>query len=348
MRVRKKILQIVSIGISMFFKTHGKTICPFVWDTVFIDETGDVFVCCHRPLWRVGNVYKKDLQDIWTRSFRLKLLRFVSRFGGLRCMSKCTLLTRKEKTRYRAYNKIAYPKRIHVQYSTACNMHCIMCRQDSDSRVMLADAVLKKRVQWELAEELILQGGEIFALESAKQLYAWLVTEKKVKVNIITNGTMIDESWHDILVIGSRWIEISVNAATSETYAKVACQPSFDHVIQTIRGLVKRRQEIHADAAIFFHFTIVPENVHETAQAIYFAQELGCDRIVYSFDKSMYAYLRAHPEAKSAIRAELQHMSEDMSVTIAVRALHLDYLGVMPTGCAGFDVDTMLDHAWIQ
>ncbi len=332
--IKNFIRQILSIFMYFINKLSGKqnrTHCHWLWDEVFINEHGDVYSCCHTGIGIIGNIYAHDLRYIWSKSVKLKLYRWLSLRGLLSCFWECSLLSHKEKSNIITIKKAAdYPKRVHIEYGTFCNFRCRMCQQDHKSKIALDNEALRKNIDWTLVEEVVLQGGEILAMESGKELYRFLTEQLKVKVNLITNGVLIDDEWADRLMRGSNWVEISVNAFTEKTYKIVNSASTFDRVIGVIKLLVALKQKYKSGTLIRFHFTIIPANIHEIASAIQLADDLGCDIITYSYDiLSVPSFLKKNERMKEDLKKEIYNMINKEKLKIKIRGNHLEQLGLI-------------------
>lgn len=160
-----------------------------------------------------------------------------------------------------------------------------MCWQNHLSKATLDNRTLKKNIRWQNIENITFTGGEILAMSNAKELYLWITKQMNKKVNLITNGVLIDDQWREHLLRGARWIQISVNATTKKTYEFVSNSANYEKVIDNIKKLVLLKRQYKSAIKVIYKFTIVPENMHEAADAVLFADELGCDKISYGYDE---------------------------------------------------------------
>jgi len=126
-----------------------------LWDSVFIENNGFVFICCGYGPGVVGNIYENDLKTIWKQSRRLERFRLDSVRGSLKCFKDCTHLTVEEKSSGIAPPRCKdHPRRVWLLYGTLCNQECIMCGQDGKSKKVLDNEILKKRIDWAKVEEI--------------------------------------------------------------------------------------------------------------------------------------------------------------------------------------------------
>lgn len=303
--------------------------CPWLWTHAFIDSAGRVFTCCHAKPGELGNIRTQHLAAIWSESLALRSFKRMSSRGTLPCLPPCTLLSPEDKSRPAPPECPLHPLNLWILYGEACNLRCTMCRQDHRSRVMLDNETLKRHVDWEKLGTIELQGGEVLAMPKAKELYLWLTQTMRKKVEIITNGMLIDARWAEHIVWGSNWVQISVNAATKQTHERVNTGSNFEKVIEAVRTLVRLSRAEGGRCAIWYKYTVVPENAHEIADAIALADSLGCTQIEYGYDASVPAFLRAHPELVSSLRAALAAAVEAHGRTLRISVNRLRHLGLL-------------------
>lgn len=165
--------------------------------------------------------------------------------------------------------------------------------------------VLQSRIAWRLVEEVDLQGGEVLALPQARDFYRWACASTQASINLITNGTLLDADWAGLLVRGSDWVEISVNAATRETHELVNRGSRFDRVVANVKMLVEAKRRARSATRVIYKFTIIPENLREIPDAIALADTLGCDEIAFGYSGAVPEWLRREKETKEAVRERI-------------------------------------------
>lgn len=134
---------------------RSNTYCHLLWDSVFIDPKGDVYICCRVKPGEIGNIYRHDLFNIWTKIIRLKIFRQMSLNKCLYCYHGCNLSSSAEKEGINRYPRfMKYPNRISILYGETCTLRCIMCRQDHRSKITIDNNILKKNIDWRQIEKL--------------------------------------------------------------------------------------------------------------------------------------------------------------------------------------------------
>ena len=306
-----------------------QTVCPFLWDSVYVDLSGKVYTCCHVKPAVLGDIYDSTLEDIWKHSLVLRSNRWASRHRCLHCFFDCTILPMTLKASPpSALPNLQYPRRLWILFTEFCNISCIMCWQNHRNQHCLDIEVLKKQIDWAKIDDVVLQGGEFLAIKKGKEFYRWLTQEEGKKIRILTNGTLINDEWADLLAHGSSRIEISVNAATKETHEKINCGSNFDRVINGIRKLIAVKRTGNLDVPIIYSFTIVPENITEIVDAIVLANTLGCDEFGVGYDTSVPDLLQGRPDLFNRLKDDLSKILAE-NLDIQIDRKRLEFLGLL-------------------
>ena len=236
--------------------------------------------------------------------------------------------------------RIDYPRTLHILMGTFCPISCVMCPQDHSLKKVLNNNMLKKNIDWPRIDDIVMQGGEVLAISSAKEFYIWLTEKMQKKIKLVTNGLLINGEWGMRLVRGSEWIEVSVNAATRKTHESINRGSSFERVISNLKMLIDFKHSYNMKTDIRFHFTIVPEKTHEIAQAIKVAERLGCDLIAYSFDSPrVEIFLSQHKKIKKRITDEISKLTKG-ALNIKIQRNQLKQLGLVE----GFDPNLVIEE----
>jgi len=330
LRKGRKFLKICLDVLLSYCGRRKSTYCPFLWEYATIDRYGTVYSCCCFAPWPVGSIYKNSLSEIWTKSLRLKIARWLSCRGALHCFASCFIrfVCDQKDLIQRCKGNPDHPKSIMVVYGEFCNYRCIMCNIDRDSKVCLDSEYAKKNIDWSRAEEIVLTGGEILAIDPAKDLFLWLTREKNKKVSLLSNGSLITPEWAEYLVKGGGSLRIAVNAASAETYKRV-CQGDFSRIIENLRKLVELKHKFNASSTVEFRFTIIPENAHEIAEAILLANELGCDVVAFGIATSGGDFLIRQEELRRQLKDKIRQLINDPKIAITIEKDYLAQLDLL-------------------
>ena len=297
------------------------TFCPMLWKAVFIDQMGRVFACCHSRPTVIGNIHEQNLQDIYNsetmRNFRQKSLN-----NELQCFAWCSLLKqecfnvctrlqkhdllRLENPLIADFNELVF---LMLNYGNACNVRCIMCRQNHENEKSIDYERLIKNVDKIPFKIIYIQGGEPLFLEGAKKFFNYAVS-KNMKPCFLTNGMLIDEEWAKKIVLYSPAVFISINAATKKMHELVNRGSEWETVISNIQKIRNVREKYQTDIKIVGHMTIIIENLDEISLFISKFNQLGFDSINFGYDKRVPLYLKTHFLKKMGLRRRVKKAIE--------------------------------------
>lgn len=264
---------------------------------------GSIFPCCPALInnYAFGDILRSNsVDEIWNgekaQKFRESVLDGSFRFCNLD--SCINLNSIKNDLRFQSDLKdksiIAdLPKEVFFHIDMACNVRCITCRDEK----MFMENEVKKYTEitdsilipiLKNAEKVYLNGaGELFASSLCKNLIQKITKiYPKIEFNIITNGILATEK--NINEFGLRKkicsVEVSLHAATKETYDKIVRGGDFDKVIDNLKVLaeMKKNEEIYN---IWLNFVVSSYNYKEMIDFQKLADNLGVNTRFWEYRK---------------------------------------------------------------
>ena len=157
-----------------------------------------------------------------------------------------------------------------------CNLSCYFCitqgyMKDVEHKQLPLDYMMRLvdfLSDWGVRGLCLSGGGEPTLHKRLPDLISH--AKDKMDVAVVTNGTnLIPE------LLECRWVAISVDAATEDTYHKIKGRDMFNQVCDGIRGLASARKQVGSKTDLCFKFLLLPENQHEIFAACKLAKELG-------------------------------------------------------------------------
>ncbi|OGR45263.1 MAG: hypothetical protein A2X35_03190 [Elusimicrobia bacterium GWA2_61_42] len=276
--------------------THGRrpesTYCPKLWDEIGIDQNGKVYACCCACALSFGDIHKAPLRRIWNSAAARKL-RKDSLNGALKCYERCHVLQKAALPPPSPAKPLTSPyenlKILTLRFGELCNIKCVMCVQDHRNTRSLGMADLKP-LDLRPFEGIELVGGEPLFIPAAREFFDYAAALGK-KVSFISNGTLINDEWARKIARHSRFLYVSLNAATKKTHERVNVGSSWDKVMKSVRSIRKYRQALPDRVHLQGHMTVVPENIHEVPLFIRTFKKLGFDRVCFSHSEDSVKYL---------------------------------------------------------
>jgi len=243
-------------------------LCERLWFSLFIDKSGDVYPCCHSKPIKLGNVYETPLQEIWNNDL-IKDLRNKSLTKNLPCSQGCTLLENspyidrsmftKKKDAIVDYSML---KHLIILFGQTCNLRCVMCRQDHKSKVMINLENIKNNVNFDNIRYVDILGGEPLLIKKVMDFFDFVI-KKKIKVNFISNGTIMDDDLAKKIALNSKVFMVSLNAATKKTHEHVNIGSNWETVLKNIGKVNHFKKKLNTELVMHGHMTIVVKNLHE-------------------------------------------------------------------------------------
>jgi len=268
----------------------SKPICSRPWTGFEVQhENGDVSVCCWAKR-TIGNVNRKSVPEIWNGP-EAQEMRKAMAAGNLEkiCHADCPVLSgylkdpviRHLSAHYmRAMADVASRSAVShaaplfwkISDSTLCNLDCVMCYQDRNSKQRLPESFYSAlQDYYAVAQEFLLLGGEPLLIRRLRQLIATLgdAAFPDLGVAIITNGQVFDDiTFALVRRVRVSWVVISVDAASKDVYERIRRKGSFDHLCEGIKRWSKLAREMGFELVL--SFTIMRDNAHEIPQFVQF------------------------------------------------------------------------------
>jgi len=318
------------------------TFCKRLWDRVYVDQYGEVYACCKFQPDKLGNLYEKGFMEIWNGP-EIQQYRKNSIDGTLHCFAGCTLLSPEEK----ANNVVRRTsltveehdlKKVRLMFSEGCNIACIMCKQDHRDRLALTEEVWKHKIPYHAVKVVEFQGGEPLFIMEGRKCYRYLTEELGKKVNVITNGLLINDEWAELIVKGSDYLIISINGATKTVHEFVNKGSNWEKVMANIHRLVEAKARHQSKIELIGHMTLVVENIREVPDFIKLAHQVQLDTVEFGYDQpTVPPWLDENPKIKAALIKQIKEASDEASIRIDDN--RLVHLGLVERACQAVTAD---------
>jgi len=121
--------------------------------------------------------------------------------------------------------------------STACNIRCSFCYQQSYSSERISDDILYRKLKpvYEKTKLLQLVGGEITVIDGMKE-YISFIKEQFPHISILmgTNGVAFDDDWIRLCAKYDIIVNFSLNASCEERYKDILLEGDYKEVYRKI------------------------------------------------------------------------------------------------------------------
>ncbi len=204
--------------------------------------------------------------------------------------------TSDSKSRYGFYGRLRreFPSQVIVDITEVCNLACIHCPHNEfkNSRYYNAshlDPELNARMVDEVKEHgkgitqyiRYASNGESLLHPHWYEMIRYAAHNSGVMVTLTTNGTLLNEKRTQMLLdSGVHLIDISIDAFTAETYAKVRIKGDLSVTRTNVLRLINWVKESGLKTKVVVSFVEQPINLHEREDFEAFWKDQGADYVV--------------------------------------------------------------------
>lgn len=172
----------------------------------------------------------------------------------------------------------SFPRMMELFLTSKCNLKCIMCGGEKE-KYSLSDQEFEELLEiFPYLQTLSIRGGEVFfdnrlnrLLENAKKT--------KVKLEIITNGLLLNERNIDYLIDTHTNLAISIDSVNKETYESIRVGATFDKLISNLKLLNDLRHKKQTKISTILHMVVMKRNYKEIENVIKFAHDYEFDHM---------------------------------------------------------------------
>jgi len=183
--------------------------------------------------------------------------------------------------------ELVYPVYMEVSPSGMCNHRCSFCALDfmGYQKRFLRTEVLEERLaeMGRLGLKSVMFGGEgepLLHREIGRLARA--ARQGGIDVAFTTNGVLLDDTTIAQLLPVTRWIKVSCNAGTPETYARLhrTREADFHRVFDNLARAVRFKRRTGCGCTLGMQMLLLPDNRGEVATLAARARETGLDYLV--------------------------------------------------------------------
>jgi MoaA/NifB/PqqE/SkfB family radical SAM enzyme len=286
--------------------------CKDPWTYAEIFGGGNVYICC--PIWTgdkaIGNIFEDTPKAIWNSYTAITIREGILNGSFDQCMhNKCPYIIGKSLPTYESIRDdwlgaemievikdrrtvaIHGPRVVKLCHDLSCNLWCPSCRSELIVAKKAEQEKLRKvRDEFILpflkdAYTLILSGdGDPFGSNHYREIMQIShSTLPKLKLGLHTNAVLLDEkAWLDCKLEGRvDLIQVSIDAATPETYSYVRRGGDFHRLLRNLDSLASkhRRREFGRFDLVY---VVQTRNFLEMPAFVRLAKQLDANSVQFS------------------------------------------------------------------
>jgi MoaA/NifB/PqqE/SkfB family radical SAM enzyme len=313
--------------------------CSWPWDILVMLCDGRVVCGCADPYGQrvLGDARTSPIRDIWSGPI-ISALREDLNGGGSRFCGDCPLklpLRKEQAPNIRALDAGAYPRRMYIECTAACNISCTdaCCAPETGitktRQAGLLDFDVFRRVVDEAGPFLqridFFNYGEAFLHKRAIEMCEYIKTHfPQVYLYTSTNGLAFTEDQARRLVhSGIDEVTFSLDGATQETYEKYRQRGKLEVALTNLRAMADEKRKAERDLPflnwryILFRWNDSDEEMDRARQL---AEDIGVDRLCWEItDHPENAYSRRFIPGTPAFEAIRGETWDDNNLGNAIR-----------------------------
>jgi molybdenum cofactor biosynthesis enzyme MoaA len=188
----------------------------------------------------------------------------------------------------------AFPSQVIIDVTELCNLACTHCphpvfKKSAHYAGRTLDAALSRKAIGEIAtagrgivqQVRYASDGEPLLCPGIFRMLEDAVVRAGTCVSLTTNGTLLTAARIErLLATGIQFVDISVDALTPETYARIRVRGDLSVTRANIERLIGRARGSGSSLRIVVSYIEQPENAHETAAFEQFWRDAGADAVV--------------------------------------------------------------------
>lgn len=287
----------------LWLKCNNKKICYNPWTHFEVNNpNGDVTMCCDYPEV-LGNVNKQSILEIWNGEKYQEVRKKMFELGGEKmCSPDCLLLNgMKNHQSFSWFSDIpitaelynnavlnegeirsgevvlkSKPRWMRFAVSYKCNFKCYHCYQKDyrNNNIELGDHFLEDVKKYVSDYQyLFLFGGEPTILPQFKQILNFSKINPFLRLGSVTNATFIDNCYDEIKNLNWAFFDVSLDAASENTFKILRNPYLWNKVISNIHLLTKLAKE--KKFIVNISMTLNSVNCHEIYRFVELCFELN-------------------------------------------------------------------------
>ncbi len=278
-----------------------KKICKHPFNSIQIQNTGEVYCCCcyWTDFYSFGNIFEKSFDEIWNgekaKKFRQQFIDNQFKYCKL---NECEPFLAADD--FKADLVCEYPKQIEFSYDRRCNVRCIFCRNEKNKEEEEYNRQKEKRIEenFDSIFTPILKKVQTVELNSAGELFASRhcieVVKKIININpdikfrIISNGILFTKDMIEKLELKDKMesVTISIHAISEKTYYKLVEHGNFKAVIENVKYIAELKKQGLINN-LQLNFVVTSINYQEMKDFALFAKNLGARAFFINYHRQI-------------------------------------------------------------
>lgn len=220
-----------------------------------------------------------------------------------------------------------YPKLIHVELATACNIRCRTCSitrpgRGRDRTFIRFETLERLRPALPFISDCKLHGGgEPFLHPQIEQVLE-VFRDEGVRLNTVTNANLVTDRLGSLIGQTFTTLTVSVDGADRETYEYVRLRGKWDKLLRGLEYINKHRSP---DLKLIIGVVMLKCNIHQLPDLVRFTKEHGGQELqaawlvpFHDLPWTQEQSLTEDPERTNHYMAETRRMGKELGISVRI------------------------------
>lgn len=232
-----------------------RKVCFAPFNSLRFSLSGNMYSCCYNRYHSLGRYPEVSIHDAWNGIKAQELRNNITNNNfDLGCHACYTKLINNNyySVGARIYDNYNFrkegPSLMEFELSNVCNLECVMCNGENSSLIrknrekgepypMIYDEAFVEQLKEFIPylDEARFVGGEPFLSELYFKIWDEIIRiNPKTKINILTNGTILNDRILNLYKNHNIHISFSIDSIVKETYQKIRINADYEKVMNHI------------------------------------------------------------------------------------------------------------------
>ncbi|MDB5489497.1 MAG: radical protein, partial [Reyranella sp.] len=259
--------------------------------------------------------------------FQALAVAFCKAFGRLDILKKRNLEYMRGNHKRGDLGLTNYPKLIHVELATACNLRCRFCSitrpgRERDRTFIKFEVLERLRPMLPFVSDCKLHGGgEPFLHPQIEQVLE-VFRDEGVRLNTVTNGHFVNDRIGKLIGETFTTLTVSVDGSDRETYEYIRLRASWSKLL---RGLDMINKYRNPNFKLIIGVVMVKSNIHQLPDLVRFAKEHGGQELQAAWQVPFADLPWTHeqrltedPERTNRFMAETRAVGRELGISVRI------------------------------
>lgn len=259
--------------------------------------------------------------------FQALAVAFSKAFGRLDVLKKRNLEYMRGNHKRGDLGLTNYPKLIHVELATACNLRCRFCSitrpgRERERTFIKFEVLERLRPMLPFVSDCKLHGGgEPFLHPQIEQVLE-VFRDEGVRLNTVTNGHFVNDRIGKLIGETFSTLTVSVDGSDQETYEYIRLRASWSKLL---RGLDMINKYRNPSFKLIIGVVMVKSNIHQLPDLVRFAKEHGGQELQAAWQVPFADLPWTHeqrltedPERTNRFMAETRAVGRELGISVRI------------------------------